>query len=114
QFMTLYQCDTCEGKRLKPESLAVTIDNKHIIDVTDMSIGDVKEFFEKLELTAQEKQIAQLILKEIHDRLSFLLNVGLDYLTLSRSAGTLSGGEAQRIRLATQIGANLTGVIYVL
>ncbi|MFT4310552.1 MAG: excinuclease ABC subunit UvrA [Candidatus Woesearchaeota archaeon] len=114
QFMTLFRCETCQGKRLKPESLAVTINDKHIIDVTDMSIEKCLDFFKNLSLTEQQQQISALILKEIKERLSFLVNVGLGYLTLSRSAGTLSGGEAQRIRLATQIGANLTGVIYVL
>src|SRR5699024_10615241 len=95
-------------------SLAVKINGEHIGQVTERSIQDAQRFFETLELTEKEEQIARLILKEIHDRLQFLIGVGLDYLTLSRAAGTLSGGEAQRIRLATQSGSRLTGVLYIL
>jgi len=116
KFMISNPCPMCKGKRLKDTSLAISIGGKSIIDVTDFSIEKAVEFFKKLEkkLTPKELFIAKQILKEINDRLSFLNNVGLGYLTLSRSAGTLSGGEAQRIRLATQIGANLMGVLYVL
>lgn len=113
-MMTMYPCDTCKGKRLKPEPLSVLVGGYNIVQCTDLSITRALEFIKHLKLTQQEQQIAKMIIKEITDRLSFLDNVGLGYLTLSRSAGTLSGGEAQRIRLATQIGANLTGVIYVL
>ncbi len=114
KYMTEHPCDTCNNKRLKPESLAVTVHDKSIIDTTDLSINDALRFFSTLNLTKTEEHIAKQVLKEIIERLSFLKNVGLGYLNLSRSAGTLSGGEAQRIRLATQIGANLTGVLYVL
>ncbi|MFW6285781.1 MAG: excinuclease ABC subunit UvrA [Nanoarchaeota archaeon] len=116
KFFIMQPCPTCKGKRLKDTILAVKIDNKSIIDITDLSIQKSKEFFEKLpsKLTQKELFIAKQVLKEIDDRLSFLNNVGLGYLTMSRNAGTLSGGEAQRIRLATQIGSNLTGVLYVL
>ncbi|PIO00426.1 excinuclease ABC subunit UvrA [archaeon CG10_big_fil_rev_8_21_14_0_10_43_11] len=114
KFMSILDCKACHGKRLNPTSLAVKIADKNIIDLTDMSVKDSLTFFKRLELSEKEKEIAKQILKELNSRLSFLNNVGLDYLTLSRSARTLSGGEAQRIRLATQIGANLTGVMYVL
>src|SRR5699024_3064580 len=114
KYMADKKCPTCNGHRLKEEALAVLINGKHISAVTDYDIREGKAFFENLDLTEKEKTIAQLILKEITDRLEFLNNVGLDYLTLSRRAGTLSGGEAQRIRLATQIGSALTGVLYVL
>ncbi|WP_217588549.1 excinuclease ABC subunit UvrA [Lentibacillus saliphilus] len=114
KYMAQKNCPTCEGYRLKNEALAVLIGGQHISHVTDYSIMEVKAFFEGLTLTEKETQIARLILKEISARLEFLNNVGLDYLTLSRAAGTLSGGEAQRIRLATQIGSALTGVLYVL
>ncbi|HLS09323.1 excinuclease ABC subunit UvrA [Lentibacillus sp.] len=114
KYMADKKCPTCNGHRLKEEALAVLINGKHISAVTDYAIREGKAFFENLDLTEKEKTIAQLILKEITDRLEFLNNVGLDYLTLSRRAGTLSGGEAQRIRLATQIGSALTGVLYVL
>ncbi|NOX90277.1 MAG: excinuclease ABC subunit UvrA [Calditrichaeota bacterium] len=113
-FMNNLICDECGGTRLRKEALAVTLNGKNIHQVTQMSIREAKEFFENLSLTAQEEQIARQILKEIRQRLQFLINVGLDYLTLSRTAGTLSGGEAQRIRLATQIGSQLVGVLYIL
>jgi excinuclease ABC subunit A len=112
--MAQKNCPACEGYRLKEEALAVLINGLHISRVTDFSITEAKAFFEQLTLTEKEEQIARMILKEICDRIDFLINVGLDYLTLSRAAGTLSGGEAQRIRLATQIGSALTGVLYVL
>ncbi|WP_412766711.1 excinuclease ABC subunit UvrA [Ureibacillus terrenus] len=114
KFMTEQKCPTCKGKRLKPESLAVKIDGKNIAEITDLSVEELYEYVFQLRLSEKDMQIARLILKEIRDRLEFLLNVGLEYLTLSRTAGTLSGGEAQRIRLATQIGSRLTGVLYVL
>ncbi|MGP3561656.1 excinuclease ABC subunit UvrA [Geobacillus sp. BK01] len=114
KYMAEQACPTCKGYRLKKESLAVLVGGKHIGEVTAMSVTEALAFFDGLELTEKETQIARLILREIRDRLGFLQNVGLDYLTLSRSAGTLSGGEAQRIRLATQIGSRLTGVLYVL
>ncbi|WP_438447353.1 excinuclease ABC subunit UvrA [Gorillibacterium sp. sgz5001074] len=114
QFMSSKPCGKCKGHRLKPETLAVTINEKNIAYSTDLSVGDAHEFFEGLKLTEKELTIAHLILKEIKARLGFLVNVGLDYLTLSRAAGTLSGGEAQRIRLATQIGSSLMGVLYIL
>jgi len=116
KFMRVLPCPSCGGRRLKEKVLAVTVGEKSIVDVTDLSVGDGLEFFAKLELRLSEKEqeIARQILKEISSRLGFLEHVGLGYLTLSRNAGTLSGGEAQRIRLATQIGSNLTGVLYVL
>ncbi|WMJ18429.1 excinuclease ABC subunit UvrA [Geobacillus proteiniphilus] len=114
KYMAEQPCPTCQGHRLKKESLAVLVGGKHIGEVAAMSVTEALAFFDGLELTEKEAQIARLILREIRDRLGFLQNVGLDYLTLSRSAGTLSGGEAQRIRLATQIGSRLTGVLYVL
>ncbi len=107
-------CHECRGSRLKPEVLAVTVGDKNISEVTGMSVGDAKSFFENLCLSEKEKMIGKQVLKEINSRLSFLTDVGLEYLTLARSAGTLSGGEAQRIRLATQIGSKLTGVLYIL
>src|SRR5690625_837972 len=113
-YMAQKACPTCDGYRLNEEALSVKINGQHIGEVTENSITEAKAFFESLDLTKKEAQIARMILKEIRDRLQFLENVGLDYLTLSRSAGTLSGGEAQRIRLATQIGSALTGVLYVL
>ena len=113
-YMVEYECDTCKGARLNDNVLSVKIAKKNIYEVTCMSIKQLVDFFKNLKLTESEKQIASLILKEINERLAFLSNVGLGYLTLSRSAGTLSGGEAQRIRLATQIGSHLTGVLYVL
>ena len=113
-YMTEIPCSACHGARLKPETLSVLVGGKNIHEVTDMNIREAESFFLNLELTPREAKIAKQILKEIHARLNFLLNVGLDYLTLSRAAGTLSGGEAQRIRLATQIGSGLQGVLYVL
>ena len=113
-YMTNSPCDTCHGARLKPESLSVTVGGRNIHEVTKMTIRECADFFGKLELPPKEAKIAAQVLKEIQARLHFLLNVGLDYLTLSRSAGTLSGGEAQRIRLATQIGSGLMGVLYIL
>ncbi|MDF2522537.1 MAG: excinuclease subunit [Clostridiales bacterium] len=114
QFMSNNPCPDCKGARLKKESLAVTIGDKNINQVTNMSIQDVKNFFETLELSERQRMISNQILKEINARVNFLMDVGLDYLTLARSAGTLSGGEAQRIRLATQIGSGLMGVLYIL
>ncbi|WP_066192362.1 excinuclease ABC subunit UvrA [Gracilibacillus timonensis] len=114
KYMTQKPCPTCKGYRLKEEALAVKINGRHIGEVTDLSIADALDFFRTMELTEKEEQIAHMIVRELDDRLSFLINVGLEYLTLSRSAGSLSGGEAQRIRLATQIGSALTGVLYVL
>jgi len=113
-FMSSNPCPECKGARLKKESLAVTVGGKNIYEVTCMPVYEAKAFFENLELTDRQKMIAYQILKEINARLGFLVDVGLDYLTLSRSAGTLSGGEAQRIRLATQIGSGLMGVLYIL
>jgi len=116
QYQSESDCEKCKGMRLKDEALCVKIDNLNISDVTRKSISEVKKWFESLNdtLKDKEKKIAQHILKEINERLDFLLNVGLDYLTLSRQSGTLSGGESQRIRLASQIGSGLTGVLYVL
>lgn len=113
-YMSSKPCDVCKGHRLKKESLAVTINGQNMAYATSLAIGEATQFFASLDLTPKETQIANLILKEINSRLGFLVNVGLDYLTLSRSAGTLSGGEAQRIRLATQIGSSLMGVLYIL
>ncbi len=113
-FMSEIPCDKCGGKRLSPESLAVTVGGKNISDFCDFSVGDAIDFVENLKLNEKEVKISEAILKEVKSRLGFLKNVGLDYLTLSRSAGTLSGGESQRIRLATNIGSSLTGVLYVL
>lgn len=113
-YMVEHTCDTCHGARLKDEILSVKIDNKNIYEVTCMSIKELLKSYKNLKLSESQKEISNLILKEINERLSFLSNVGLEYLTLNRSASTLSGGEAQRIRLATQIGSHLTGVLYVL
>lgn len=113
-FMTIEPCQECHGARLKPETLAVTVGGKNIYEVTQLTIRDGDKFFAELALTEREAKIAAQILKEIHARLGFLIHVGLDYLTLSRAAGSLSGGEAQRIRLATQIGSGLVGVLYIL
>lgn len=113
-FMGSKPCSSCKGHRLKKEILAVTINDENIAYVTSLSIGEAKDFFNGLRLSDKEMTIANMILKEINSRLGFLVNVGLDYLTLSRAAGSLSGGEAQRIRLATQIGSSLMGVLYIL
>ena len=113
-FMRITPCTACHGKRLKKESLAVTVGGKNIFDATDMSIVKFKEFIDGLELSEMQKMIGEQILKEIRARIMFLIDVGLDYLSLSRATGTLSGGEAQRIRLATQIGSGLVGVAYIL
>ena len=114
KYMIDKTCKTCDGKRLKDVVLAITINDKNIIDLTEMSVVDALSFYENIRLTEKQAMIAAEILKEIKERLSFMINVGLDYLTLSRMTKTLSGGESQRIRLATQIGSRLTGVIYVL
>ncbi|WP_049149267.1 excinuclease ABC subunit UvrA [Lactobacillus gasseri] len=114
KYMTELTCSTCHGKRLNEKALAVKVNGKDIAEASDLSISKSLKFFNSVQLSEQEKMIAKPILKEVRDRLTFLKNVGLDYLTLSRSAGTLSGGEAQRIRLATQIGSNLSGVMYIL
>ena len=113
-YMSECECDECKGARLKPEVLAVTVGNKNINQLTDMSINKIKDYLNSLKLSKKDAMIAETILKEMNKRLQFLIDVGLEYLTLSRSAGTLSGGEAQRIRLATQIGSGLTGVLYIL
>ncbi len=114
QYMVELMCPTCKGARLKEEVLSVLIDGKNIYELTELSIQKLYDFMNNLHLTEEQEQISKLLVNEIKDRLSFLINVGLDYLTLSRNAGTLSGGEAQRIRLATQVGTRLTGVLYVL
>ncbi len=114
QFMTSRPCPGCEGARLRPESLAITVGGKNIAELTRYTILEARSFINNLSLTEREKQIARQVIKEIDARLGFLVNVGLDYLTLDRSAGTLAGGEAQRIRLATQIGSGLVGVLYIL
>ena len=113
-YMSNMHCDECNGARLKKEILCIKVGDKNINELTDMSIRHIQEFLRNLELTDSQKMIAEMILKEVDARLQFLIDVGLEYLTLSRSAGTLSGGEAQRIRLATQIGSGLTGVLYIL
>lgn len=114
KYMAQQACPSCKGYRLKPETLAVKLADKHIGEVTQYSIQEADTFFKQLDLSEKDMKIARLVLREIEERLGFLVNVGLDYLTLSRAAGTLSGGEAQRIRLATQIGSRLTGVLYIL
>ncbi|MGN0728481.1 excinuclease ABC subunit UvrA [Treponema sp.] len=114
KYMSHKECASCGGKRLRPEALGVTVGGKNIWSLTELSVADSIEFFEKLSLSETEKKISAQILKEIQSRLAFLKNVGLEYLTLQRSAATLSGGEAQRIRLSTQIGSGLTGVMYIL
>ncbi len=113
-YMSYSHCESCNGARLKPTSLAVKVGDKNIIELTDMPITQIKEYINSLKLSRKDEMIADQILKELNKRLQFLMDVGLEYLTLSRSAGTLSGGEAQRIRLATQIGSGLTGVLYIL
>ena len=113
-YMSAYPCPACRGARLKPASLSVLVGGLNIAEVTAMTVDKARSFFRSLALTEKEKQIARLILKEIDERLGFLQNVGLEYLTLDRASGSLSGGEAQRIRLATQIGSSLTGVLYIL
>ena len=114
RFMVETECEKCHGKRLRPEVLSIYINGKNIIDVTEMSIKDIRKFMSSLKLTKEQEEISHLVINEINSRLEFLDNVGLSYLTLARSAGTLSGGESQRIRLATQIGSKLSGVLYVL
>lgn len=114
KFMRISSCPTCEGNRLKKKVLAVKLSGKSIIEVTQFSIKDCREYFKNLKITDKQNEIAKQILKEVHERLEFLDKVGLSYLSLSRSSSTLSGGEAQRIRLATQIGSNLMGVLYIL
>ena len=113
-YMTNSECYDCHGARLKPEILSIKVGDKNINELTEMSIDKIKDYLNNLELNKTEAMISELILKEIDQRLQFLMDVGLEYLTLSRNAGTLSGGEAQRIRLATQIGSGLTGVLYIL
>ena len=113
-YMSEAPCNACNGARLKPEVLAVKVGDKNINELTDMPIRSIKEYLANLKLSEKEKMIAELIFRELNQRLQFLIDVGLEYLTLSRSAGTLSGGEAQRIRLATQIGSGLSGVMYIL
>lgn len=114
EYMTNIECPSCHGKRLRPEVLAITVGGKNISEVTELSVAQIQQFFAELTLTDRELMIAERILKEIDARIGFLADVGLEYLTLSRAAGTLSGGEAQRIRLATQIGSGLVGVVYIL
>ena len=114
KYMVEKLCKTCKGKKLIPEVLAVTVNNKNIMDVSDMNVKKAYDFFDKLELTPKEAKISKEILKEIKERLQFMINVGLNYLNINRLTKTLSGGEAQRIRLATQIGSGLSGVVYVL
>lgn len=113
-FMRITPCKACGGKRLKPGALAVTVGGKNIAEVTELSVRELAQFMDQLQLTSRQQTIGELVLKEIHARVGFLMDVGLDYLTLSRNAGSLSGGEAQRIRLATQIGSGLVGVAYIL
>ena len=114
KYMAIQNCPECGGARLKPASLAVTIGKKHIQELTEETVGILHEFFNNIKLSKRDAEIAEQIIKEIKSRLNFLVNVGLDYLTLNRSSGTLSGGESQRIRLATQIGSQLVGVLYIL
>ena len=113
-YMSESPCHLCNGARLKKEILSIKIGEKNINELTEMSIRKIKEYLSNLKLSKTHQMIAEMILKEIDARLQFLIDVGLEYLTLSRSSGTLSGGEAQRIRLATQIGSGLTGVLYIL
>ncbi len=114
QFMNIMSCPSCDGARLKPETLCVRVAGQNIQEITALSISEAEAFFAEIELPAKEAEIARRVLKEVRERLSFLVNVGLDYLTLDRTSGTLSGGESQRIRLATQIGSSLVGVLYIL
>ena len=113
-YMSNSPCYSCNGARLKKEILSIKVGDKNINEITELSIVKLKEYLNNLELNKKDRMIADVILKEINTRLQFLMDVGLEYLTLSRSAGTLSGGEAQRIRLATQIGSGLSGVLYIL
>lgn len=113
-FMRITPCRLCKGQRLKKEALAVTVCGKNIYEITSMFIGELSQFLQDMKLTTQQELIGSQILKEIRARVGFLIDVGLDYLSLSRATGTLSGGEAQRIRLATQIGSGLVGVCYIL
>lgn len=114
EYMTNIQCPDCHGQRLRPEVLAITVGGKNISQLTKLSVAEIQTFFSELALSGREEMIGQRILKEVNSRIGFLMDVGLEYLTLSRAAGTLSGGEAQRIRLATQIGSGLVGVVYIL
>lgn len=114
EYMTNIQCPDCHGQRLRPEVLAITVGGKNISQLTKLSVSEIQTFFSELALSGREEMIGQRILKEVNARIGFLMDVGLEYLTLSRAAGTLSGGEAQRIRLATQIGSGLVGVVYIL
>jgi excinuclease ABC subunit A len=114
QFMNIMSCPSCQGARLKPETLCVRVAGRNIQEICSLSVLDAEAFFAQLELVSKEMEIARRVLKELRERLSFLINVGLDYLTLDRTSGTLSGGESQRIRLATQIGSSLVGVLYIL
>src|SRR6202790_4045355 len=107
-------CPACKGRRLKPESLAVTVANHNIAEICALPVSTAVSFFDRLDLTEREHLIARGVLKEIHERLQFMIDVGLEYLTIERAANTLSGGESQRIRLATQIGSKLMGVLYIL
>ena len=114
EFMNIMSCPSCQGARLKPETLCVRVAGRNIQEICSLSVTDAEAFFAQLELLPKEMEIARRVLKEVRERLSFLINVGLDYLTLDRTSGTLSGGESQRIRLATQIGSSLVGVLYIL
>jgi excinuclease ABC subunit A len=114
EFMNIMPCPSCQGARLKPETLCVRVAGRNIQEICSLSVTDAEAFFAKLEMLPKEMEIARRVLKELRERLSFLINVGLDYLTLDRTSGTLSGGESQRIRLATQIGSSLVGVLYIL
>ena len=113
-LMKVTPCPACHGQRLKPSSLAVTVGDKNIYELTDMPIGQVSDYLKQVPLTEMQKSISGPVLKEVYARIGFLIDVGLDYLSLSRAAATLSGGEAQRIRLATQVGSGLVGVAYIL
>ncbi len=113
-YMNVMPCPTCNGARLKPEALHILVGGQNIQQLTALAIRDCQQFFDQLQLSDKDQEIARRILKEIRERLGFLVNVGLDYLSLDRTSGTLSGGEGQRIRLATQIGSSLVGVLYIL